>query len=334
MISELETLWDELESSTVARGITVRRFCANATVDIFVGIESPARTRLLLIEASDRALSACGTNWPQSAGVTVAIEPGARSDACSRVVVRLTVPTYRDVFSVLVADLLGVLKPAQDESSAVLSFVARLARWQRLLARHGPDGLSPAEQRGLYGELLFIRTFLLSATTAQRAIDGWLGPLAKDQDFQFARCSIEVKTSAGNPDHQVPVSNVRQLDETASSSGALFLFHASLEERHEQGESLVAIVEDLRGELGPLSGRFDELLMQAGYLDIHASRYAHTGYVVKGHRFFAVRDEFPRIRERELRSGVGDVRYTVQLGACAPFALPDASVLDLVEDSK
>jgi hypothetical protein len=329
MISELLALWSELDVAAVAPGITVRRFHASAPVDIFVGIENPVRTRLVLIEAASSAVSAYGTDRPQSAGFTVNVERGEYGHR-ARVVVRLALPAYRDVFSALVADLLGSLQSATNEASAVASFMTRLERWQRLLARHGPDGLSVTEQRGLYGELLFIRDILLPATTPAGVVDAWTGPLAKDQDFQLARCSVEVKVSAGNPDHEVHVSNVRQLDESASPSGALFLFHASVEERHNQGESLVALVETLRRALGPLVERFNDLLVHAGYLDVHGQRYAHTGYVVKGRRFFAVREGFPRILERELRPGVGDVRYTVQLGTCAPFAVASELVLAII----
>lgn len=333
MISELASLWKELETSAVAPGITARRFLANAPVDVFVGIEAPGSTRLLFIEASNSAFPGSRSDSAQSAGV--AVEVDRRKDAArARMLVRLTLPAYRDVFSVLVADLLGTLTPAQDETSGVLSFVSRLDRWQRLLARHGADGLSVMEQRGLYGELLFLKEFLLPTTTPDAALDSWTGPLAKDQDFQLPRCSVEVKVSSGSPDHVVHVSNVRQLDETASSSATLFLFHASLEERHGQGQSLAAIVDELRNALGLHVERLNDLLTQAGYFDVHAPRYAHSGYVLKGHRFYSVKDGFPRIREAELRAGVGDVRYAVQLGACAPFAVPDAAVVELIQENK
>jgi hypothetical protein len=334
MSSDLTALWNELEGSATAPGITVRRFHASAPVDIFVGVENPGKTRLLFVEASEAALAGSGATWPQSAGVVVAVESGAKQHTRARVAVRLTVPAYRDVFSVLVGDLLGSLESAQTESAAVRAFRERLERWQRLLARHGPEGLSVPEQHGLYGELLFIRDFMLPAATPEAVLGAWTGPLAKDQDFQLSRCSVEVKVSSGNPHHQIHVSNVRQLDEAASASGALFLFHAALEVRHQQGETLVALVDELRRAFGPLRFRFDDLLQEAGYLDIHASAYLASGYAVKRHRFFAVSNGFPRIREAELRAGVGDVRYTVQLGACEAFAVPDASVIDLIRESQ
>ena len=84
--------------------------------------------------------------------------------------------------------------------------------------------------------------------------------------------------------------------------------------------------------MATLSDRFDELLAQSGYVDVHASRYAQTGYVLKAHRFFTVKDDFPRIREVELRTGVGEVRYTIQLGACTPFLVPDKAVTDLLRE--
>jgi hypothetical protein len=331
--ADLASLWDELAGLDAKPGLTARRCHAEAPLDVYVGLESPGGTRLVLIEATSGALSGVGDVTPRCAGFSVTLERGT-TPGRSRIVVRLALSAYRDVFTALVSDLLDSMATAQTEATAVVSFVGRLERWQRLLARHGPDGLSIMEQRGLYGELLLIRDHLLSWTTPDVVAAAWTGPLAKDQDFQFAGCSIEVKVSTTNPDHEVHISNVRQLDESASPSGSLILFHASLEERHEQGESLVSMVDSVRKMMGPLSGRLDDLIEQVGYLDVHAPRYAHTGYVIKKRGFFIVRDGFPRILERELRPGVGDVRYTVQLGACAPYSIAESEVIASMRGGK
>jgi hypothetical protein len=327
---DLSTLWNEIEKGALVPGITARRFVASAPVDIFVGVESPGATRVLFLEASSTAVGGAGTRWPQSAGIIVEVEPGTRGPGRSRVVIRLRVPGYSDVFSALGADLITTLGPASDESAAVRLFLSRLERWQRLLTNRGAEGLSLLEQRGLFGELVFLRDHLMPLVSPAAALDAWTGPLAKDQDFQLPTCSVECKVSVTGPDQEIHVSNVRQLDETASSNGSLFLFHLSLEERHLQGDSLVTLVEDVRRALASQADRFTDLLADAGYLDVHAVRYSQLGYVIKARRSFHVRDTFPRILERELRNGVGDVRYVIQLGACAPFEVDDSILIELV----
>ena len=222
--------------------------------------------------------------------------PGSRD----QLTVRLTAATYRDVFTALVADLLGSLKGKATEVDALGSFVGRLERWQRLLARHGAEGLSVHEQRGLFGELWFLREFLLQDRPASTALVGWTGPLAKDQDFQLPMCTVEVKVSAENPHQTLHISNVRQLDNTGSMAAQLYLLHVALDDRHSQGETLVSMVESIRSILGGAVGEFNDLLLQAGYVDAHAPRYASASYVVKGHQFFKVDEGFPRVLEGDL----------------------------------
>ena len=74
----------------------------------------------------------------------------------------------------------------------------------------------------------------------------------------------------------------------------------------------------------------DERLLQAGYLDAHVPRYEQVGYKVTELRSYRVSGEFPRIREAELRPGVGDVSYSVSVAACSAFAVDLTSVTALL----
>jgi hypothetical protein len=333
MMPAISTLWRELEEAPNVPGIVARRFLPDAAVDLFVGIENPGGVRLVFIDISAGALTACSGPWPTCAGFDVTADEVPGDTRSVRVAVRLQAPSYRDVFTSLVADVLTSVGSAQGDRDAVLTLVSRLDRWQRFLARHGVEGLSPLERRGLYGELWFLNEYLMRSCSPVTAIEGWTGPLAKDQDFQLPSCSVEVKASAANPDQRVHISNVRQLDDTGTP-GELLLLHVALEERHGQGQTLVELVEQLRSALADHAPRFNDRLVQAGYLDMHSPRYSSDGYVVKGHQFYRVECGFPRIVESDLQPGVGDVAYSIALGACAPFAVPDSCVLPLLLRAK
>ena len=53
------------------------------------------------------------------------------------------------------------------------------------------------------------------------------------------------------------------------------------------------------------------MLFDSGYLDEQAERYASTGYNILQELFFRVSEGFPRIIERDLPEGVGDLNYSV-----------------------
>lgn len=73
---------------------------------------------------------------------------------------------------------------------------------------------------------------------------------------------------------------------------------------------------------------FDERLFAGGYLDAQAPAYG-TGYTVRLANIFLVAEGFPRIVESDRPAGVGDVVYSIAVGALTPFAI-DASTLPLI----
>ena len=102
----------------------------------------------------------------------------------------------------------------------------------------------------------------------------------------------------------------------------LYVHHISIEKVQEAGESLNRIVESLIDLLSSdiiALNRFKSKLYEAGYFDLHKELYEPTGYFIRQSTFYQVKDEFPRIQEKELRSGVGDVRYSIILAQCEEF---------------
>lgn len=192
--------------------------------------------------------------------------------------------------------------------------------------RFGPDGLNPSEQRGLYGELRFLHDYLIPVLGPGSAVASWIGPRRKPQDFHIAGMAVEVKTSIGGQHQTIQISGEQQLDDTGLK--ALYLYHLSLREVRDGGSTLPGLIdtvrENLQGDLEALVA-FNELLFTAGYLDKHRELYCEVGYADRSIQTFRVTDGFPRIIERDLTSGVGDVRYSVTLAACAPFQVEDGT---------
>lgn len=213
-------------------------------------------------------------------------------------------------------------------------FLGQLRRWQRFLASKA-EGLTPAEQRGLWGELHLLQSLLLPALGPEGAVAGWKGPEGAHQDFQYANAWVEVKTTLAKQPQSVRITSERQLDDTRGP--ALFLHVLALESQSAGADTLPARVASLRAALAPTPAArevFEDALLAAGYRDLDAPRYAAPGYAVRRADTFRVAPEFPRIIEGPLPVGVGDVSYALDLAACAPFATTaDALVGVLVQPS-
>jgi hypothetical protein len=238
---------------------------------------------------------------------------------------------YKDVFDSLIADVLNSIIAEVDLKIILKNYTNRLLKWQSLFEQFNPQGLTPEEQRGLYGELFFIRKFLLINSDFINVINSWVGPEQQIKDFQSGTWSVEVKTTHGNNHQKVHIANERQLD--TSNLEHLFLYHLSLEARQQSGETLnqlVNIVFEILGSDFASLSRFKNKLLEAGYFGQHTSLYESTGYFIRDDVFYKVENDFPRIEENNIRDGVGDVKYTIILSHCSPYTLSEQEVFQTV----
>lgn len=328
-----EELWTTL-ASEASNGLTDgsvvrRRVMPEERANLFLAVEYPHNARLLMVDVRSDALP-YAQQLPTGDGFSV--ERVALPENASHIAtlaLKLTDARYRDIFTILVEDVVASVVRAPDDDSVVDCFLARLLTWQRFLASHGPDGLSKEAQQGLYGELYCLRATILSALDADSAITAWCGPSGAVHDFQRPHCAVEVKTSAGKQLQTIRISNERQLDNTHVND--LWLSHVSLDISLADGESLNDIVASVRGELAAHAlarQSFDEHLWQAGYLDQHTDMYENTKYHIRAYRVFHVRDGFPRVVEADLRPGVGDVHYAISVAECIHFVADDLAVAE------
>jgi hypothetical protein len=313
-----EETWRELEKLSSGVGLVERRVDAEARLDIHLAVRKPENLRCLLV-------SAHGTPTPMPPPVTTRglewrLLPDADQDRCL-LLVTLNEAHFSDIFTALAGDLIGRLRHAPDDAGSLLEALARLERWRRLLEAAGADGLGWEHQIGLYGELWFLREHLLGTLDASTSCKAWVGPDGAHQDFQFAGCAVEVKVTGTKQPQRLRITSERQLD--GAGVLRLFLFHLSIDQVQGSADTLPALVDSVRRSLEGLPGRelFEERLLSAGYSDVHREGYARTGVGIRETNLFEVAPGFPRILERDLPAGVGDVQYSVSVSACQPFAV-------------
>ncbi len=326
---KIEETWNILESegAEVTSGYLNRRILPESMRDLNLAIEKPSGTRMLMIYV-DRLSIEKGLVFPGSSGFEVRRMIFAGDD---RIALQLVLANrrFKDIFTVLVQDIAENIAYIPVESDAVLTLANRLKRWQLFLEKHEPEGLSDEAQHGLYGELWFLRQVILP-NIGLRSVCYWLGPEAANQDFNFEGCAVEVKTTVTQNPQKLSISNENQLDETTLN--ALFLMHLRLDIR-KGGETLPKMVESLRVVLeGALSSKdlFEKRLFQAGYLDVHALKYDETVYMHRNNTYFKVEQSFPRIVPTDLKQGVMQVRYGIELIACRPYAIAESEVIQLI----
>lgn len=326
---KIKDIWEILEQDTsnIFSGYLTRRILPNLNYDVYLVIEQPSGMRMLMI-CADRSSIEKSIVFPTSSGFEVRrmLFPEDEKIALQLV---LTNNRYKDIFTALVQDIAENIAFIPVETDAVQMLANRLRRWQIFLEKHDLEGLSEEIQHGLYGELWLLRQVVIPRF-GLNSLRYWLGPEGANQDFSFEGCAVEVKTTVSQNPQKLSISNENQLDETRLNK--LFLMHLSLDVR-SNGETLPEIVESLRAILGKDSSSrelFEKRLFQIGYLDIHAPKYSETSYKHRTSGYFKIEQDFPRIVPADLKQGIVQVRYSIEISACRPYAITEPEVIESI----
>ena len=329
-----EEVWEHLEEDTrgpSGSGRAQRRISPSGRRDFFLGLEMPSRSRMLILRVAATSLAG-QPDILDSQGLVVRMALRDSNPGEAEVALVLTDTEEQDIFDLLIQDLVEAAEHPANEVEGLRNFLARLSDWQHLLRRLGPQGLSREGQQGLWGELWVLRDVVAPVTGLCDAIQGWRGPMGADQDFQFGHLCVEVKTSTASTLDRLEISSERQLEVPADVG--LLLVALSLDARPDHGETLPDIVQALRSdasELGCLPV-LDARLELLGYQHEHAASYEDVGYEVRSCAPFQVEEGFPRIVSGDLRTGVGDVHYSISASASAEFRVDKQEPAQLIKD--
>lgn len=235
----------------------------------------------------------------------------------------------RDIFSILCEDLVITVSKLVSEKSIIKAVLNQLEKWKSLFDKYNSIGLTTAEQQGLFGELHFLQKYLSNEFEPISILNSWVGIDKALRDFQYNDWALEVKTTSGNNHQKVNISSERQLDETLLEN--LYLYHLSVEVSKGNGENLNTKISLMRQtfEINAIAlNIFNAKLLEAGYFDKHVEIYKERCYQIRQENFYKIEKDFPRIKENEIRDGVGDVKYTIILSQCKEYLVTENTIFN------
>lgn len=224
----------------------------------------------------------------------------------------------RELFCSLCLDIVRAAKTAANNDGALSSTVRRALRWHHLLRGGRSDLLSLEEQRGLLGELQFLRR-LMDLIGSYAAIESWKGPSGSSKDFEIDGCLVEVKARRGAAKPFVQISSEDQLSDVEDCS--LYLIVSAVDAAIKpDGKTLtdhVLDIEKLYAAAEPEAYRLWEVALAETGFDLDDD-YSDRRWTLGKSNEFEVMGEFPRITV-PLMPGVSGVKYRIALDACTPF---------------
>ena len=234
-----------------------------------------------------------------------------------------------EIFETLCRDVVEAGEAGADRDEALARALQRTHRWHHLLRGGKSNGLSVEEQRGLVGELAFLRE-LVSAFGPDTAIEAWTGPTGSAKDFELIGSCVEVKARRVAAKPFVAISSEDQLADVEGSR--LFLRVVNVASAIlPEGQSLhdhVRMTAEMFEEDGAAFEAWEEALYSTGYDP--ENDYDGRRWLLGSTANFEVVNGFPRVFS-PLAQGVENVRYSISLDACEPFKV-DGDLLDVIRE--
>ena len=238
-----------------------------------------------------------------------------------------------DIFAYLCGNLVETIERCDTEAKAIKLVLNRLEKWKTMFSKGASDGLSITEQQGLYGELMYLHKLVLRGIFSYiDTLKIWVGADKAMRDFQGKDWAVEAKTISINNADQITINGERQLDETLLDK--LYLYHLSVEASRMNGQTLNEKVDELRSLFSDDKAAlniFNAKLMEAGYFDHHRELYRERCYKIRKESIYVIDDSFPRIKESELRDGVSNTMYSINVSTCAEYMVSENTHFNSIE---
>jgi len=330
-MTKIDQIWEELDNdSSFRKGLIIRRYSSDILPEIFVALHAPEKVRCLAVYlGSVSEINLISLNKLRD--IRIELIPDDSNALKNILLISLINNHHKDIFSTLCEDLIKTVSSLKEEKTLVKVLLNRFEKWKSLFENASSAGLSPEEQRGLYGELYFLSKWLINSVDKRKCVEAWFGPEKRNQDFQHEDWALEVKTTTGNNHQKIQISNERQLD--TSNVNNLILFHISIDVRTGSGETLISLVESLHYLLETDAHAeiiFAAKLLEAGFFAQHQYLYDTVSYFIRQENFYKIENEFPRIEEKDIRSGVGDVKYSVIVTSCSDYIINENIVFKII----
>ncbi len=327
----LSDVYTEIRKNSTAKtlgGIRIVPLPAEQDTGLFVGIRSTSDATLLLFRCSSPPKTRSAKLPSCQAFKTRFVTYDEPSPATTWIELEQTKTMYSDQFMQVADSIIKQVEACAIPANRPARFIECVKGWRDAFKRTGAGNLSREEQAGLYAELWLLGTVLLPHVSDPGvAISGWTGPSGTPKDFQLDSCTVEMKTTTSSKEQKITISNATQLHTTGNPP--LYVCFLQLEEAQGRGETLSArialIRETLKGHYH--LGIFNQQLHKARYRDPHSIYYDVRAYVYVSHSFFAVVDGFPCFQPNDLKEGMCDIKYSLQVGALANFRISQDDVI-------
>ena len=328
MKTDFKDIWQNQEieagSRTTKQGIDVE-----LDLRCFIGRIGASNAKMFQIEiGSDVAIH---KNYlKRFHGVEIRVIESNEDKKCITLI--LSDNDLQDVFILFLEDLLNGLGQINKEEEVPQLINDKVSYWERLFARIKGVLISKERQRGLYGELTFLKSILSGSKNQIKSVLSWTGPEGSNQDFSNELNAVEVKTSRATKP-AVNIANELQLDWTVLDRLYLLVIH--VDEMSNGKASLTKLILEIKNDFKSqheLLKLFEDKLDRLGIAVGEELYYDEIGYIIRSEKAYQVKDGFPILINSNINNAaIHNVKYTVDLTAFEAFVVSKETVINDIQ---
>lgn len=327
MKASIKEIWSEQESVS-SKQVLKDRVDSIINLNCYIGLIGVTGAKMFQLEL-DKSVIVNKSYLRKFRGLEIQAIPVSETTQVFTII--LLEKNISDIFILFIEDIIENLVSIGDTKEALALINQRVNYWRTLFARITGELLSPEKQRGLFGELFFLRQILNSSDNKNEALASWRGANSANQDFTRNRNAVEIKTTKASK-LSVHISNEQQLDFNQWDS--LFLGLLVVSESSGNQNSLCSIINEIKDLLSYEDAsiqEFENKLEAAGVTAGMIEYYDEISYSVSSRRFFRIQEGFPMIiRETLNNDSIYNVKYQINISSCNSFEAPEQEVLSSI----
>lgn len=322
-MSKLKEIWENQASSI--KNEVIREKVENIPgLNCYVGTISFSKAKIFLLEL-EASLPVHSNYLMRFVGVEIQVLPANKGT--KELAIILLENELSDIFTFFIEDIINSLTSVSNQEDAILIISGKINYWKKLFSKFTGGLLTPQQQRGLFGELYFLKLMLDNLNNDEKVIHAWQAPTGSNQDFYFDGNAIEIKTSKSNSP-TIKISNEFQLDTTDLKN--LFIAFYKLNEYPGNEYTLFSIISDIRTQLEPKQEILIEFNLKLESLGISADNEAEYNTMtlsVLDEKYYFVTPDFPKITTETIDNAISKVSYEIAPNQCTAFEIPFNSII-------
>lgn len=283
----------------------------NHILDLYIGLDDMSRYTLFLVSEIE----------PEKifSSQIIYVQVGLRRDNKWGISFSLSNNQFEDLFCHFCVDIIESSRSLSCKSIGAKFVCSRYKKWQSMLTKYTDGILSFSEIKGLIGELIFLKNYMIPKYGEDIAVNSWIGPEKADQDFVCEDTWYEIKSTVSGTE-SVRISSIEQLDMDAE--GELIIVYLDKTSHTDDFKITInSITKEIYDSLISynLKQRLNDILLNHGYYN----RKEYDDYLFKLVKVdrYKVDKNFACIRRSMLPLSVVNLKYDISISYISKYLL-------------